>query len=60
MSIKVEEIDEQLISDNLFYKRYSDPDLLIRTSGEQRISNFYFGKLLIVNLYLQKWHGRIL
>ena len=37
---KVEEIDEQLISDNLFTKSTPDPDLLIRTSGEQRISNF--------------------
>ena len=37
---KVEEIDEQLISDNLFTKDTPDPDLLIRTSGEQRISNF--------------------
>ena len=37
---KVEEIDEQLISDNLFTKYTPDPDLLIRTSGEQRISNF--------------------
>ena len=37
---KVEEIDEQLISDNLFTKDNPDTDLLIRTSGEQRISNF--------------------
>ena len=37
---KVEEIDEQLISDNLFTKDTPDPDLLIRTSGERRISNF--------------------
>ena len=37
---KVEEIDEQLISDNLFTKDTPDPDFLIRTSGEQRISNF--------------------
>lgn len=37
---KLEEIDEQLISDNLFTKDTPDPDLLIRTSGEQRISNF--------------------
>ena len=37
---KVEEIDEQLISDNLFTKDTPNPELLIRTSGEQRISNF--------------------
>ena len=33
-------IDEKLISDHLFTHNYPDPDLLIRTSGEQRISNF--------------------
>ena len=43
---KVEEIDEQLISDNLFTKDTPDPDLLIRTSGEQRISNFLLWQIL--------------
>lgn len=35
-----EKIDESLISEHLFTHNYPDPDLLIRTSGEQRISNF--------------------
>ncbi len=34
------EIDEETISDNLSTNGIPDPDLLIRTSGEQRISNF--------------------
>ncbi len=34
------EINEQLISENLYTRLYPDPDLLIRTSGEMRISNF--------------------
>lgn len=34
------EIDEKLISDNLYTKGIPDPDLLIRTSGELRLSNF--------------------
>jgi undecaprenyl diphosphate synthase len=34
------EINEQLISENLYTRNYPDPDLLIRTSGEMRISNF--------------------
>ena len=38
--IKVEDIKEQLISDNLYTAGQPDPDLLIRTSGELRISNF--------------------
>ena len=35
-----EDITEALISEHLFTNKYPDPDLLIRTSGEQRISNF--------------------
>ena len=38
--IKVEDINEQLISNNLYTAGQPDPDLLIRTSGELRISNF--------------------
>ncbi len=34
------EINEPLISQNLYTRHYPDPDLLIRTSGEMRISNF--------------------
>jgi len=34
------EINEPLISENLYTRLYPDPDLLIRTSGEMRISNF--------------------
>jgi undecaprenyl diphosphate synthase len=34
------EINESLISENLYTRLYPDPDLLIRTSGEMRISNF--------------------
>lgn len=39
-NLKQEEITEQTISDNLYTKNQPDPDLLIRTSGEERISNF--------------------
>ena len=35
-----EDITEQIISDNLYTKGQPDPDLLIRTSGELRLSNF--------------------
>lgn len=38
--INIEDINEQLISDNLYTAGEPDPDLLIRTSGELRTSNF--------------------
>ncbi|MEX0811919.1 MAG: isoprenyl transferase [Chitinophagales bacterium] len=38
--IKTEDIDEKLISSNLYTKDIPNPELLIRTSGEQRLSNF--------------------
>ena len=36
----VKKVDEDLISKNLYTSNIPDPDLLIRTSGEQRISNY--------------------
>ena len=38
--IDIDDINEKLISDNLYTKGEPDPDLLIRTSGEIRTSNF--------------------
>ena len=38
--IKIEEINEELISSKLYTAGQPDPDLLIRTSGEIRLSNF--------------------
>ena len=38
--ISIEDINEELISNNLYTKGEPDPDLLIRTSGEIRTSNF--------------------
>ena len=38
--LKPEEITEQKISEYLFTSGIPDPDLVIRTSGEQRLSNF--------------------
>ena len=38
--LKPDQVTEQTISDNLFTRGIPDPDLVIRTSGEQRISNF--------------------
>jgi undecaprenyl diphosphate synthase len=38
--LKMEDIDESIFSAYLYTRNIPDPDLLIRTSGEQRISNF--------------------
>ena len=38
--LQISDIDEDALSDRLFTKDIPDPDLLIRTSGEQRLSNF--------------------
>ncbi len=38
--IHIDDISEELISDYLSTKYLKDPDLIIRTSGEQRLSNF--------------------
>ena len=38
--ISIDDITEQMVSDELYTKGQPDPDLLIRTSGELRLSNF--------------------
>lgn len=45
------DIDEQLFSSSLFTDGMPDPDLLIRTSGETRISNFLLWQLAYTELY---------
>ncbi len=47
--LRAEEIDEQTISDHLYTAGQPDVDLLIRTSGEMRLSNF----LLYQNAYAE-------
>ena len=43
-------INEKSISSNLFTKNIPDPDLLIRTSGEKRLSNFLLWQLAYTEL----------
>ena len=45
-------IDEEAISANLYTSRTPDPDLLIRTSGEMRISNFLLWQIAYAELYI--------
>ena len=45
------QIDANLISDNLYTNDLPDPDLILRTSGEERISNFLLWQLAYSELY---------
>jgi len=47
-----EEIDEKLFSTYLYTADMPDPDLLIRTSGESRISNFLLWQIAYTELYI--------
>jgi len=44
------EITEQTISQHLYTKNFPDPDLLIRTSGEMRVSNFLLWQISYAEL----------
>ncbi len=46
------DIDETTVADRLYTAPWPDPDLLIRTSGEQRISNFLLWQLAYTELYV--------
>ena len=49
-----EDIDEELIAGHLFTAGIPDPDLVIRTSGEQRISNFLLWQCAYAELIFLK------
>lgn len=50
--IKIDDIDEGLISDNLYTAGSADPDLLIRTAGEMRISNFLLWQISYAEIWV--------
>ena len=50
-SIEVEDIDEQLFASALSTVNIPDPELLIRTSGETRLSNFLLWQLAYAEFY---------
>ena len=52
--IKPEDVKEDLISENLYTKGIPDPDLLIRTGGEQRISNYLLWQIAYSEIYVTK------
>jgi undecaprenyl diphosphate synthase len=50
--MRPDEIDEDAVAGKLYTAAYPDPDLLIRTSGEMRISNFLLWQLAYAEFYV--------
>ena len=57
--LKIEEIDEKRVSEYMYTGDVPDPDLVLRTSGEERISNFLLWQLAYSELYFADvyWPG---
>jgi len=50
--LDVESIDEQMVSEHLYTAGMSDPDLMVRTAGEMRISNYLLWQLSYAELWV--------
>lgn len=57
--IGVEDIDQRAVADRLYTSDLPDPDLILRTSGEERVSNFLIWQLAYSELYFTDvyWPG---
>ncbi len=57
--LSVEDIDEKTFAQRLYTSDFPDPDLILRTSGEERISNFLIWQLAYSELYFTDvyWPG---
>lgn len=51
-SLQPEDVTEDLIADHLYTAGIPDPDLLIRTSGEMRISNFLLWQIAYTEIFI--------
>lgn len=50
--IKLDEIDEKVLENHLYTQGIINPDLLIRTSGEMRVSNFLLWQIAYAEIYV--------
>ncbi len=57
--LEVEDIDERAVTERLYTSEFPDPDLILRTSGEERVSNFLIWQLAYSELYFTDvyWPG---
>ena len=57
--LDVDQINEQVFADKLYTSDFPDPDLILRTSGEERISNFLLWQSAYSELYFTDvyWPG---
>jgi tritrans,polycis-undecaprenyl-diphosphate synthase [geranylgeranyl-diphosphate specific] len=57
--LKVDQIDEDVVTKFLYTADFPDPDLVLRTSGEERVSNFLLWQLAYSELYFTDvyWPG---
>ena len=57
--VELDKINEELVSSYLYTHEFPDPDLVLRTSGEERISNFLLWQLAYSELYFADvyWPG---
>ena len=55
----MDDIDEKVVSSFLYTADFKDPDLVLRTSGEERVSNFLLWQLAYSELYFTDvyWPG---
>ena len=49
--LSIDDVDEKLINDNLYTEGLADPNLIIRTSGEERLSGFLLWQSSYSELY---------
>jgi undecaprenyl diphosphate synthase len=52
--LRLKDIDEQCISQNMYASKLADPDLLVRTANEMRISNFLLWQISYSEFYVTK------
>ncbi|MCW3122212.1 MAG: undecaprenyl diphosphate synthase [Flavipsychrobacter sp.] len=55
-TLKAEDVNETVFNEHLYTSQFPDPELMIRTSGEYRISNYLLYQLAYAELYFTSVH----